>query len=160
MNWWTPDFWTINGINYTWEKGNQSSKVPLIGDMLVSWRAIQVWMTITYNEKEREGMTMNNHNVHTLPVKRMPDNLTPNPLCVLQNIQGNPPSWSYPHFLGGIHVVTTSLGFAAMSRVQGRLHLDPSSRSVKKRPLTGAICEVPGVGPQETVGGPIEMVWA
>lgn len=91
---------------------------------------------------------MNNHNVHTLPVKRMPDNLTPNSLCVLQNIQGNPSSWSYPHFLGGIHVVTTSLGFAAMSRVQGRLHLDPSSRSVG-RSLTGAICEVPGVGPKK-----------
>ena len=44
-----------------------------------------------------------------------------------------------------------------MSRVQGRLHLDPSSRFVKKRPLTGAICEVPGVGPKETEGD-IEMV--
>ena len=84
-------------------------------------------MTITYNEKEREGMTMNNHSVHTLPVKRMPNNLTPNPLCVLQNIQGNPPSWSFAHFLGGFTTLSRLRSEnAAMSRVQGRLHLDPS----------------------------------
>jgi len=62
---------------------------------------------------------------------------------------GEPSILEFCPFLRGNHVVTTSLGFAAMSRVQGRLHLDPSSRSVKKRPLTGAICEVPGVGPKK-----------
>ena len=49
--------------------------------------------------------------------------LTPNHPFVMQNIQGNPSSWSSPHLLG--ESTFWQVGFASMSRVQGRLHLDP-----------------------------------